>query len=75
VERKLTSVDFRRVSNPWRAFQPAFRVTGISDDMYRSTMGVMVVCLGTLWSDKDKPGSTNDKPGSAGDKPWGTLNH
>jgi len=47
VECKLRYVNFRRVSDPRRAFWPAFRVTGISDDRYRSTMGVIVICLGT----------------------------
>jgi hypothetical protein len=36
VECKLRSVNFRRVSDPRRVFRPAFRVTGISDDSYRS---------------------------------------
>ena len=32
AECKLRSVNFRRVSDPRRAFRPAFRVTGISDN-------------------------------------------
>jgi len=36
VEWKLRCVKFRRVSDPRRAFQPVFGVTGISDDWYRS---------------------------------------
>jgi len=47
VECKLRCVNFRRVSDPGRAFRPAFRVTGISDDWYKSTMGVIVISLGT----------------------------
>jgi hypothetical protein len=47
VECKLRYVKFRRVSDPGRAFRLAFRVTGISDDWYRSTMGVIVISLGT----------------------------
>jgi len=47
VECKLRCVNFRRVSDPRRALLPAFRVTGISDDWYRSTMGVTVIGLGT----------------------------
>ena len=33
AECKLTSVNFRSQSDPGRAFQPAFRVTWISDDL------------------------------------------
>jgi len=46
VECILRSVNFRGVSDPRRAFQPAMRVTGISDDWYRSTMEVIVISLG-----------------------------
>ena len=41
-------------------FQPAFRVTGISNDWYRSTMGVIVIWLRTPGSASDKPGSTSN---------------
>jgi hypothetical protein len=47
VECKHRCVNCRTVSDPRRAFRPAFRVTGISDDCYRSTMGVIVIGLGT----------------------------
>jgi len=47
VECKLRCVNFRRVSEPRRAFLPAFRLLGISDDWYRSSMGVIVRRLGT----------------------------
>jgi len=47
VECKLGYVNFRRVSDYRRALRPAFRVTEISDDWYRSTMGVIVISLGT----------------------------
>ena len=46
MECKLGSVNFRRVSDPKRAFRPAFVVTGISDDWYGSTMGAVVKRLG-----------------------------
>jgi len=46
VESKLRCVNFRRVSDLTRALQPAFRVTDISDDWYRSTMGVIVMSVG-----------------------------
>jgi hypothetical protein len=46
TECKLRNVNFRRESDPRRVFHPAFRVTGISDNGYRSTMGVVVICLG-----------------------------
>jgi len=58
VEYKLRCVDFRRVSDRKRAFQPAFRVTEISDDWYRSTMEVIVTSLGTLQSARENFGST-----------------
>ena len=47
MECKLRCVNFRRVSDPRRAFRPAFGVTEITDDWYRSTMGVIVISLGT----------------------------
>jgi len=37
AECKLRSVNFRRKSEPRRAYRPAFGVTGISDGWYRST--------------------------------------
>jgi len=51
VECKLRSINFRRVSDLGRALWPAFGVTGMCDDWYRSTMGVIVISLGTHWSD------------------------
>jgi len=72
VECKLRSVNFRRVSDPRSAFLPAFRVTGISDDWYRSTMGVIVISLGAPERTLGAPGSTGDKPGSAEDNPGST---
>jgi len=47
VECKLRCVNFRRVSDPRRAFQPTFRVTAISDHWNRSPMGVSVIGSGT----------------------------
>ena len=64
MECKLRCVNFRRVSDPRRAFQPAFRVTAISDNWYRSIMGMIVIGLGTPQSAGDKPGSADHKPGS-----------
>jgi len=58
VEYKLRCVNVRRVSDPRRAFRPAFRVTGISDDCYRSTMGVIVRGLGTPRSAGENFGCT-----------------
>jgi len=46
VECKLRHVHFRRVADPRRAFRPAFGVSGISDDWYRSGMEVIVISLG-----------------------------
>jgi len=58
VECKLRCINFRRVSDPRRAFWPAFGVTEISDDQYRSTMGVIVISLGTPWSAGENFGCT-----------------
>ena len=46
MECKLGSVNLRRVSDPRRAFRPAFGVTGISDDWYGSTIEAVVKSLG-----------------------------
>ena len=54
VERKLRCVNFRRVSDPRRAFRPAFGVTEISEDWYRRTIGVIVISLGTPRSTREK---------------------
>jgi len=85
VECKLGCVNFRRVSDPRRAFLPAFRVTGISDDWYRSPMGVIVRGLGTpqssgenfgcTWEHLGAPTTSLGAPGSAGDKSGSTLDH
>ena len=47
VKCELRSINFRIVSDPMKAFWPAFRETEISDDWYRSTLGVIVMRLGT----------------------------
>jgi len=60
VDYKLRSVIFRRVSDPRRAFRAALGVTGISDDGYRSTMGVIVKSLGTLRSAGENFGCTRE---------------
>jgi len=46
VECTLRCINFRRVSDPRREFLLAPRVTGISDNWYRNTMGVIVRGLG-----------------------------
>jgi hypothetical protein len=43
VECELRCVNFRRVSDPRRAFQLAIGGCDISDDWYRSMMGVIVM--------------------------------
>ena len=58
MECKPGCVNVRRVSDPRRAFQPAFRVTGMSDNCYRSTMGVIVIGLGIPWSTGENFGCT-----------------
>jgi len=60
VECKLRSVNFRRVSDPWRVFRPAFRVTGICDDSYRSNWDLWWRVHEYDWSDFDKFGSTSE---------------
>jgi len=59
-ECKLTNINFRRGSDPTGAFQPALRVTCISDDRYGSTMGVVGISLAARWSTGENIGSTWD---------------
>jgi len=58
VECKYRCVNFRRVSDRRRAFRPAFGVTGICNDWYRSTIGVIMISLSTPGSADDMTGST-----------------
>jgi hypothetical protein len=77
MECKLKCVNFRRVSDPEKVFWLAFRVTGISDDMSWSTMGVIVLGLGIPQTAKGKFGCTWDHleaPGSAGNKSGSPAN-
>jgi hypothetical protein len=60
VECKLRYVNFRSVSDPRGALQLAFRVTEISDDRYKSTMGVIVISLGIPWSARENFGYTRE---------------
>jgi hypothetical protein len=46
VECKVRRVNFRRESDSRSALQPAFRVTGVSDDCYGNTMGEGGISLG-----------------------------
>ena len=62
MECKHRCVNFRRVSDPGRAFLPTIRVTGSTGDKPGSADD-------KPGSADDKPGSTDDKPGSADDKP------
>ena len=64
MECELRCVDFRRVSDRRRAFRLAFGVTGISNDSYKTTMGVIVISLRTPESAGDKSGSADDMPQS-----------
>jgi len=61
VECKLRSVNFRRVSDPGRVFRQAFRVTGISDDRYRSNWDLWWLIQEYNGSDCDKFGSTSER--------------
>jgi hypothetical protein len=75
VECKLRCVNFRRVLDSRRAFRPAFRVPGISDDCYRSDcdrFGNTSERRRELCVHLGAPGSTGNKSGSADDKPEGT---
>jgi len=47
MEGVLRCVKFSRISDPRKAFWPAFSVSGISDDWYRTTMGVIILSLET----------------------------
>jgi len=60
VECKLRSINVRSESDLRRAFRPAFGVTGISDDWYSSTMGVIVI----VWEHVGAPERTLGAPGS-----------
>jgi len=62
---KLRCVNFRGVSDPTRAFQPAFGGTGICDDSYRSTMGVIVMSLRTPRSARENIACTWQHQGAA----------
>ena len=82
MECKLRCINIRTVSDRRRAMWPAVVVTGISDDWYRSPMGVIVISWGTprsagenFGSDDDMPGSADDKPGSAGERSASTSKH
>ena len=56
MECKLSRVNFRRVLDGRRAFRPAFKVTEIYVDYYRSTMGVIVISLATPRSARENFG-------------------
>jgi len=58
VECNLRCVNFRRVLDPRTAFLPAFRVTGVSDACYISTMEVIVIGLGTSQGARENFGCT-----------------
>ena len=58
MECKFRCVSFRGVSDTRRAFRLAFGVTGISDDWYRSSMGVIVISVGTPLSTEENFGCT-----------------
>ena len=69
MECKRRCVNVRRVSDPRRAFRPALRVTGISDDWYSSTMGMIVISLRTPRSAGENFGSTWERERQVR-KPW-----
>jgi len=64
VECKLRCVNFKRVSDTRRAFWPALGVSEISDEWYRSTMGVSVTSLRTPRSAGENFGCTCEHLGA-----------
>jgi hypothetical protein len=68
AECTLRYLNLSRILDPRRAFLPAFRVTGISDDCYRSTMGVIVIDLGTPQSTWENYGCTCNHRQQAGER-------
>jgi len=58
VECNLKLVNYSRVSDPRRAFRPAFGVPWISGEGPRSVMGVIVISLGIPWSVGENFGCT-----------------
>jgi len=79
VECKCICVNFRRVSDLGRALLLNFIITGVSDDCYKSTMGVIMIGLGTsrcpeknigcTWKHLGAPTTSLGAPGCASDKP------
>jgi hypothetical protein len=64
VQCKHGWVNCREVSDPRRAFLPAFRVAGISDNWYSSTMGVIGIGLERAWRAEETCGSTREAQGA-----------
>jgi len=73
MECKLRSINFRGVSDHRRAFRPAFRVIGISDDWYRRTIGVIVISLGTSRSTWVNFGCTGENLGAPATSPGAPM--
>ena len=69
MECKLRCVNIRRVSDPRSTFQPAFRVTAISDDWYRSTLGVIETGLRTSQSARESFRCTMEHLGAPATRP------
>jgi len=72
VECKLRCVNFRRVSDPWRAFLPAFRVTGSAGDKSGSTwehLGAPATSLGAPPITEEQSGKNNIFFGNAAGAP------
>jgi hypothetical protein len=58
VGSELRCDNFRKVSDPGRAFRPAFGVTGIYEDWYRRIIKVIVISLRTPQSTRENFGCT-----------------
>jgi len=49
AEYELRRLNFKREMDPGRRFKVAFRVTWISDNWYKTNIGVIVIDLETCW--------------------------
>jgi len=64
VQCEIRCVNFMWVLDPTRALWQAFKLPGISDDHYQSTMGVIVVCLETHQIARENIGCTEEYLGA-----------
>ena len=72
MEWKLRYGKFRKVLDPRRSFRPAFGVTGIGHVWYRCTVGVIVICFGSLRSTRENFRNAGITSESAANMPGST---